>query len=1094
MRFELWGATIAPHLSFPERTFGLLLLSIYSVLLLVVGFRRRRDVGALNSRQWLLTLVLSIVAFAFAQLFLISQSSEAQLPPLSTAQNPSITVAPFGLVSVLLAGAILNPMAAMIVGLAGGLSTALWQTHQATDVFHLAFAGALAATLMRQNYSGRLYAWLRQPIVAGIMATLLLIPLVGLATFGHASASASYLEALDLALSTTNAYLLPLLLAGVLGGLIVMLLLVGVPQLKRDRPLVPSPLSQSLNTRLVWTFVFFAAPLSFILFLSGFNIATNIATDLTVEQMAREAASVSNTIAAFLNSRQHLLVEASDSEMLRNMDGELRQEELRRLFRLGDLFRSLMLVDEDDSIIAHVPDGADLELPTMLEARALEKALRTGAPFISPAQPDGTGAIFFSFIVPLSNGDEASELALLGRAPGISLDDAVTALQDTLGMGTGFMVDEESQIIGHPDPANLLRVWPGPAGEERTIDAGDAFPGQAYEGLRASTNTRQLVYYQTGPDHPWTVIITVPYQVILGQALRIAGQLAIVLLAALLVFGGFLMLLGRSITTPLTELARASQEIAGGSLNTPIATQGDDEIGRLSNSFSQMQSSLKRRVDELSLLLDVSQEVSKSIDLGHGMPSVLKGALRGTGAASARIVVVNPGSGKPLTFAEGPASATMAQFDQKVIDLLANENELTLSNPTQTSRLARNGTRPEALPAALVAFPLLSKRRFQGIFWLTYRQAHVFDQTELGFLRTLSGQASVLVENARLYATAEGGRRRLAAVLTSTSDAVIVTDQTHNVLLVNPAMERYFDLEASQVVGRPVRDVIDSAPLVAALTATFDRTTNLEVPIDGGKILVASAATIYGNDDAALGRVAVLHDITYLKELDDMKSEFVATVSHDLRSPLTFMLGYTTMLPMVGDLDPKQEEYVSKILGGIEQMSVLVEDLLDLGRLDAGIDLTLIRLRMEEIIESVIEEYRQPAAVAGLNLSAEIAGNLPPVRGDAALIRQAVANYVSNAIKYAPKSGKLVIRAVADRDEVVVAVIDKGPGIPQHDVLRLFEKFYRVDKPGKERVRGSGLGLALVKSIANRHGGRAWCESEVGQGSSFYLSLPLYRD
>jgi signal transduction histidine kinase len=278
------------------------------------------------------------------------------------------------------------------------------------------------------------------------------------------------------------------------------------------------------------------------------------------------------------------------------------------------------------------------------------------------------------------------------------------------------------------------------------------------------------------------------------------------------------------------------------------------------------------------------------------------------------------------------------------------------------------------------------------------------------------------------------------------------------------------------------------------LTATSEKTTNLEVPIDDGRVLVAGASTIHGNDGAALGRVAVLHDITYLKELDDMKSEFVATVSHDLRSPLTFMLGYATMLPMVGELDPTQQEYVGKILGGIEQMSLLVEDLLDLGRLDAGVDLTLIRLRMEEIIESVIEEYRQPAAVAGLKLSREIAGNLPAVRGDAALIRQAVANYVSNAIKYAPQSGKLIIRAVAESDEVVVAVIDRGPGIPQADRLRLFEKFYRVNPVGKERVRGSGLGLALVKSIASRHGGRAWCESEVGQGSSFYLSLPIYRD
>jgi signal transduction histidine kinase len=281
---------------------------------------------------------------------------------------------------------------------------------------------------------------------------------------------------------------------------------------------------------------------------------------------------------------------------------------------------------------------------------------------------------------------------------------------------------------------------------------------------------------------------------------------------------------------------------------------------------------------------------------------------------------------------------------------------------------------------------------------------------------------------------------------------------------------------------------------VKALATASDKTSNLEVPLDDGKILVASASTIYSNDGAAIGRVAVLHDITYLKELDEMKSDFVATVSHDLRSPLTFMLGYATMLPMVGDLDPKQEEYVGKILGGIDQMSALVEDLLDLGRLDAGVDLTLIKLRMEEIIESIVEEYRQPAAAAGLTLVSEIAGNLPPVCGDAALTRQAVANYVSNAINYAPDSGRLVVRAEAGKNEVVLAVADNGPGISQRDHLRLFEKFYRVESSGKNHIRGSGLGLALVNSIADRHGGRAWCESEIGHGSTFYLALPIYSE
>jgi signal transduction histidine kinase len=117
--------------------------------------------------------------------------------------------------------------------------------------------------------------------------------------------------------------------------------------------------------------------------------------------------------------------------------------------------------------------------------------------------------------------------------------------------------------------------------------------------------------------------------------------------------------------------------------------------------------------------------------------------------------------------------------------------------------------------------------------------------------------------------------------------------------------------------------------------------------------------------------------------------------------------------------------------------------------------------------------------------------DLPTIVGDAPLIRQAVANYVSNAIKYAPGSGEVTLEAALKGNEVIFTVRDKGPGISTKDQLRLFEKFYRVKTRGNERTKGTGLGLALAKSIAERHGGRAWCESQAGQGSAFYISIPL---
>ncbi|MCI0396396.1 MAG: ATP-binding protein, partial [Chloroflexi bacterium] len=1091
MPFELWGATTAPRLMLPERPLGYILLAAYSLVLLLAVYRYRLHIRHLSGRQWLLTLALSLGTLIFSQLLLIPLRSDNQLPPLGSAQNPLATLAPLGAVLFVLAGALLNPAAALFVGLSSGLGRALWQSHQILDPFQWGFAALLTASLLEQNYAGRLYRWLRQPALAGPVGTLFILPLVGLAAFAYADASAGPLAALDLAISTTQAHLLPLLVEGALGGLIVTLLQVGLPQLRRaPYPLVPSPPNQSLNSRLLTNFVLFASLLTVLLIIVGFNLALRVSSNIAVVQMAQDAQAVSARIPDFRAHRQHLLTEYSQDATLLSANAAGKEEVLLRLFRTGDFYRRIMLVDKAQRVNSYYPQDAENVSLTNLESAAVVETLSTSAPFISPAQAMDDGHYVISFIVPVVNGNGEAEAALVGRVPDISLDDLIVGLQGTLEKGSGFLVDEQGQIIAHPEPANLLTAWQPPETGHRLIPVEDE-PGVAYEGRAGNTNARQLVYYQTGPNHPWTVVVTLPYEIVLELALEISARLTLVLMAALVLFGVYLLVLGRSITQPLTELAQVSQRIAGGSLNTPIQTQGDDEIGRLGQAFAQMQISLKKRLDELSLLLGVSQEVSSTIELSQGMPAILQGALKGTGAAGVRVVVLNPSGRQPLTFGEGAAARVMADFDRRVMSLIRQHSEMILTGQEEVSARLITDRNRELPVKAMIALPLATHVRFQGVLWLTYRQPHEFDQTELNFLRTLAGQASVLVENARLFATAEGGRRRLAAVLASTSDAVIVTDQTERVLLINPAMERYFNLNATEIMGRPIADVIKSDRLVEALTSSSQRARNVEMATPDGKVLYASASTIFSNDGQVMGRVAVLHDITYLKEVDEMKSEFVATVSHDLRSPLTFMRGYATMLPMIGELNPKQQEYVDKILNGIEQMSGLVNDLLDLGRLEAGVDLVMSRFRVEELLNSVADEHRQPAQSKGIDLVVEAARNLPPINADMSLIRQAVTNFVSNTLKYAPDSGEVVLGAVLENNDLVISVQDHGPGIPKKDQLRLFEKFYRVQQRGTAGVKGSGLGLALVKSIAERHGGRTWCESDVGQGSTFFISLPL---
>jgi signal transduction histidine kinase len=235
-----------------------------------------------------------------------------------------------------------------------------------------------------------------------------------------------------------------------------------------------------------------------------------------------------------------------------------------------------------------------------------------------------------------------------------------------------------------------------------------------------------------------------------------------------------------------------------------------------------------------------------------------------------------------------------------------------------------------------------------------------------------------------------------------------------------------------------------------------------------------------------------LRDVTHFKELDNMKSEFVATVSHDLRSPLTLMRGYATMLEMVGELNEQQQGYVKKIISGVENMSRLVNNLLDLGRIEIGVGLQVEDVPVLDILERVTGALQLQADQKNIGLNVELPKDMPnALEADSALLHQAVYNLVENAIKYTPAGGRVTIRARPEPDHLVFEVEDSGIGIPAEDMPRLFEKFYRGKQREARAQHGTGLGLAIVHSIAESHGGKVRVDSEVGKGSTFYLKIPL---
>ncbi|MCK4488660.1 MAG: GHKL domain-containing protein, partial [Anaerolineales bacterium] len=316
-------------------------------------------------------------------------------------------------------------------------------------------------------------------------------------------------------------------------------------------------------------------------------------------------------------------------------------------------------------------------------------------------------------------------------------------------------------------------------------------------------------------------------------------------------------------------------------------------------------------------------------------------------------------------------------------------------------------------------------------------------------------------------------------------------DHQDNLLLTNPVAGELIGLEGELGIGEKIEQVTKHQELIELLNDSAAGKISKEVKLDDGRVFLATASPVISGEHQ-LGRVCVLRDISQLKEMDELKSDFVATVSHDLRSPLTLMRGYATMLEMVGELNEQQQNYVHKIITGVESMSHLVQNLLDLGRIEAEVGLKLDMVSAPDIVTEITDTFKIRASQKKINLRVSPPNQtIPFISADKALLQQALRNLVDNAINFNQQGGEVWVRYQMEEGRIIFEVEDSGIGISPVDQQRLFEKFYRVESREKDKQGGTGLGLAIVKSIAERHGGDAWVESELGSGSTFYLAIPV---
>jgi PAS domain S-box-containing protein len=1102
MTFEWFAFQNMPSIAPSVSIAGYLVTLLYAGLAVAVLVHDRKHLLGLSLRRWGVLIVLLVIAPFSAGLFAlrIHPGTGGWIGQLLFSTN--LILAPLGLLPVTVAALWLGRVPALLVGLLTGLAWALFDTGRPTQPFEIALLAVAMSTFLNQRYKGMIGRWLRQPLVAATAAALGVgwpLALIGIFAVNSGTLLAS--------LEQTLAAVVPVLIANagsaLVAGALLQIVVARWPHTHpvRDRDLQTPPWGLHLR----WRVLYASAPLVVlaIVILIGAVAWTSyhVATRLVVDQMARDAANAGNQVPFFIQVGRSLIRNLSQDRRLLSAESETRQGYLSEGLRAVPFFEQLIYFDANQRPINAYPQ-TDLEALniTAEEASRVLFALEGGIPadVVTIYTQDTDEAVVMSFIAPvIPPGSQRPVGALLGRtvlATNPILAPVVEILRaGFVGAGEGLIVDDQNRILlypAHPEFQQDSFVL-GTASEI----GGSSGTGQAFRQSQPD-GTRRLIYILpiTGRSD-WSVVVIVPNQVALALSVQIA--LPTLLLLIVLITLGLMMVVQvvRRITVPIEGLLDAAVQIAEGQFDLPLTIDTEDEVGRLGRAFEQMRLKLKKRLGEQERLLSVSRSVSSSLELFRAMPPILSAALDVTDAVGVRVVLQGTTERPIQTYAAGRAASVMAGLDAQLLSLVEQQGTVVIS---QLWRAAGSLDITAVLPRiqALVALPLRSDTSFHGILWLAYESEHVFEEAEMNFLSTLAGQAAIAVANARLFAEAEEGRRQLEAVLESTADGMIVVDNKGRVVLMNPAAEKHFNIRIEQAKGRDASQVIGVPELARLLTDLKEPAGVIELPGHRGTTLLANTSTIVSHNGTIAGRVAVLRDITALKELDNIKTVFLRMVSHDLRSPLTYMRGYLSMLPISGDLNERQREALTKINSGIEHISDMTERLTHLSRLQFGdeAELEFSLVDVEEMIREVYLEYADLARQKNITLIAEAEQELPLLMADAMLYRQAIANLVNNALKYTPDGGQVMMRAVKDGEHrIKVSVKDNGIGIREEDQPRLFEAFYRVPQRVGEppRPRGTGLGLALVKAIAEAHGGEVSVQSEFGVGSTFSITLPV---
>ena len=751
-------------------------------------------------------------------------------------------------------------------------------------------------------------------------------------------------------------------------------------------------------------------------------------------------------------------------------------------------------------------------------------ALTTDKPLVSKGRiSPTTNQPVATAVMPLWSSD-GEFLGLIGANIKLeSLSNALTVIISQHQAEDGLQVvilDSDNQIIAHPDPKFLLQSATTIIPEENF----NSFFSDGRSKIFTDLSGEERLYTHTSVSNiNWQVIVSRPTSAAFATQIFLR-RIVIVAAGTFILIGLFFWgTLTLRVIRPIERLAPISESIG---LNQPISREDQkylvtnakrrDQIGNLIHSIIRMKDSISERMEEQATLLETSTAVVSSLDpeivlnrileqmgrlLQIKMYAVIamdeeKGnfrirASRGLSKRFAEQLSIQPGE---------PDSVTMRAFHAKEPIQITD----TETDPSYTIR--RKRARVEGF-RAILAVPLITQYTPPTALLVFHPTPHVFTHNEIQLLTSFANHAAMAIENAMLYERSDMRLReqtqRLEALVQSLHDGLILTNLHGKTIYANKRVGELADLSIKSMTGQHADQIlariIDKASeeprkkqqVQKLLSQKGEKKIEFSHRNPGNTLhFRLEVFNVNNQDGTPVGRGIFFHDITADRELDRMRSSLISTVSHELRTPLASIKGYvSTMLAEDVEWDrDSQKEFLSIISDESDRLTNLVNNLLDLSRIEVGtLKLAHEKCKVKEIVESAA---RGAQLTSKNQFELKVEPKFQYLYADPLRLESILRNLIENSIKYAGENAHIKIEVNKNKKEIVFRVCDNGPGIPQKEGERIFERFYRVDDSLTRLTSGAGLGLAICQGLVRAHGGKIWVE-HVDEGACIAFTIPI---